>query len=154
MKTFSSKNVQCEVKTISLTFTIYCLSLEPELVLFLHLISPCSWGIVWISSYYCLWYLMLILLSLSWFCACTWYLLAAGVLFWYNVSGILMPIQLSPSWFCACTWYLLAAGVLFWYHLILLFLVSDANINVYLPLFNLLFFFYFFLLAQHIHYYQ
>ena len=33
-------------------------TVEPELVLCSCLISPCSWGIVLISSYYCLWYLM------------------------------------------------------------------------------------------------
>ena len=42
--------MQCEVKTVSLTFAIYCLSLESELVLCLHLISPCGWGIVLISA--------------------------------------------------------------------------------------------------------
>ena len=139
MKTFSSKNVQCEVKTVSLTFAIYCLSLESELVLFLHLISPCGWGIVWISSYYCLWYLMLIQLSLSWFCACTWYLLAAGVLFWYNICGIWC--QYSWAW----VGFVLVPDISSWLGycfdiILLLSLVSDASIIVYLPLFNLLFF--------------
>ena len=46
---FSSKNVQCEVKTIS-TFAIYCLSLESKLVLYSCLISPHGWGIVLISA--------------------------------------------------------------------------------------------------------
>ena len=60
-------------------------TVEPELVLCLCLISLHGWGIVWISSYYCLWYLMPIQLSLSWFCAHAWYLLMAGVLFWYHL---------------------------------------------------------------------
>ena len=46
----SNSNVQCKVKTVSLTFAIYCLSLGSELVLCLHLISPCGWGIVLISA--------------------------------------------------------------------------------------------------------
>ena len=33
-------------------------TVEPELVLCSCLISPHGWGIVLISSYYCLWYLM------------------------------------------------------------------------------------------------
>ena len=43
--------MQCKVKTVSLTFAIYCLSLESELVLCSRLISPCGWGIVLISAY-------------------------------------------------------------------------------------------------------
>ena len=43
--------MQCKLKTVSLTFAIYCLSLESELVLCLCLISPCGWGIVLISAY-------------------------------------------------------------------------------------------------------
>ena len=68
-------------------------TVEPELVLCSHLISPCGWGIVLIKY---LWYLMPIQLSLSWFCAHAWYLLAAGVLFRYNliiVSGIWCQYQ-------------------------------------------------------------
>ena len=152
MKTFSSKNMQCEVKTVALTVAIYFLSLESELVLFLCPIFPCGWGIVWIPSYYCLWYLMLIQLSLSWFCAHTWYLLVAGVLFWYNVSSIWCWYIWAWVGFVLMPDISLQLGYCFDI-ILLLSLVSDANINVYLPLFNLLFFS-LFLLAQHVHYYQ
>ena len=153
MKTFSSKNIQCEVKTVSLTFAIYCLTLESELVLFLHLISPHGWGIVWISSYYCLWYLMLIQLSLSRFCAHTWYLLVAGVLFWYNVSGIwcqyswawvgfvLMPdisLQLGYCFDIICLWYLMLISIFIYHYSISSFFHFFYWHNTYIIISNLM----------------
>ena len=92
MKTFSSKNMQCEVKSVCTAFPTYCLSFESELVLCLHLISPRAWGIVFISAY-CLWYVMLILAWIH-------LILITAYCLWY-----LMPIQMSLIWLCAHAWY-------------------------------------------------
>ena len=90
----------------------------------------------------------------SWFCSCAWYLLMAGVLFGYHliiVSGIWHQYSWAWDGFVLTPDISLQLGYCFDI-ILLLSLVSDANFNVYLLLFNLLFFH--FLLAQHVHYYQ